>query len=46
MPAILITALLLVAAILAAIELVRSHGQSLLVWAVFLIALVLTIGRL
>ena len=42
----ILTALLIVALILAGIELVRSRASSLLAWAVFIIAAVLVIGRL
>ncbi|HET7182374.1 MAG TPA: hypothetical protein VFI15_09105 [Candidatus Limnocylindrales bacterium] len=42
----ILTALLIVAAALAGIELIRSKAESLLAWSVFLIALVLVIGRL
>lgn len=41
-----VLALIVVALILAGIELVRSRIESLLAWAVFLIAVVLLVGRL
>lgn len=43
---VVLLALLIVAAILAGVELVRSRGAALLAWAVLLIAVVLLIGRL
>ena len=41
-----VTALIIVALIFAGIELFRSKAGSLEAWAIFLIALVLVIGRL
>lgn len=40
------TALGIVAAILAAVELARSRGQALLAWAVLLLAVAVTFSRL
>lgn len=42
----ILTLVLVVAAILALVELIRSEARSLLAWAVVLIALVLIVGRL
>lgn len=42
----IVTLLLAVALVLAAIDIVRSQGQSLTAWAAALIAVALLVGRL
>lgn len=46
MTSVLVLALLLVALLLSAIELVEAHGRSLIAWAVLIIAVVLVMSAL
>ncbi len=45
MPAVVLLAFLIVALILAGIDIVDSHGRSLVAWATLLIAVVLLFDR-
>ncbi len=45
MPSVVLLALLIVALILAGIELLDSHGRSLVAWAVLVVAVVLVLEQ-